>query len=110
MIINQETANWRLGFFFCILCVNAVALAILLPYVLNPTASGAIFFLVWAMLSGVSSTWLAIVHVLRCRAKSLKKWQLFFYLVPSATLLLCVPLIDIPEKIGMAIELTKVVF
>ncbi|MCM8535502.1 MAG: hypothetical protein NE334_06160 [Lentisphaeraceae bacterium] len=85
-------------------------MAILLPYVLSPTASGAIFFLVWAMLSGVSSTWLAIVHVLRCRAKSLKKWQLIFYFVPSTTLLLCVPLIDIPEKIGMALEFTRVFF
>ena len=89
-------ANWRLGSFFITFLVNAFALAIGVFMGNTQDLEGAMHILVWSMIVGVSSTWLAIVHILICRAKTQKSWQILYYFLPGIIMLLVVKYVDLP--------------
>lgn len=91
-----DTANWRLRYFSLAFILNAIFLAIGVFAFGPQNKSSLVLFMLWAMAVGVSSTWLAIVHVLRCRAKKEALWQHLFYLVPGISLYLVVKLIELP--------------
>ncbi|MCH2207376.1 MAG: hypothetical protein MK132_16085 [Lentisphaerales bacterium] len=91
-----DTANWWLKYFTVAFILNAVFLAIGVFAFGPQNKSGLVLFMLWAMSVGVSSTWLAIVHVLRCRAKTEALWQKLFYCVPGISLYLVVKFVELP--------------
>jgi hypothetical protein len=95
---NEELdlAHWRLGLFFGALGLNSIILGLCIFSGNTQQLEGAMLFLVWAMTVGISSTWIAIVHLLYCRAKSVKKWYLLYYVLPGILLLLVVKYVDLP--------------
>ena len=95
-IEEQDISNWRLKYFFTAFILNALGLAIG-TFGFGPAGkSTMVLFMLWAIAVGVSSTWLAIVHVLRCRAKRDHLWQTLFYYLPGVAFYLTIKFINLP--------------
>ena len=92
----EETKNWYLGQFIVAFMVNAVLLIAGVFTGPNQDQSAPILFLLWSMAVGVSSCWLAIVHLLYCRAEKKKKIYILYYFIPGLLLLLTFMYIELP--------------
>ena len=93
---KTDTSDWRLMTFLVVLFLNALIWAVGIALTRPQDIAGAFLFLTWAMAVGVSSTWLAIIHVLLCRVKTRHSWHIVFYLLPTLLLLAAVKITDMP--------------